>query len=365
MRIITLASPIIRVHFGYACLPIILFIELLKAGHEALDSRGAGMSSVRFICGTQDRHKELELALSKFHQKEDTILYTSCFDANAGLFETILLAEDSVISDELNHASIIDGIRLCKAQRHRFKHNDMDDLERILCENREKSRTMLIATDGVFSMDGDYAKLPEICNLARKYDALVFVDDSHATGFVGPNGRGTAEHFGLESQVDIISSTLGKALGGSSGGYTTGRSEIISLLRQRSRPYLFSNSLPPVIVAFALKSLDLASSQSQLRKAVNENAVYFRRRMTEVGYKLMGNGNHPISPVLVGDAVTAGKMAQDLRDRGIFVIAFSYPVVPKGLARIRVQLSAAHTRQQIDEAIEHFAIVGKLYNVIP
>ncbi|PJF18067.1 2-amino-3-ketobutyrate coenzyme A ligase [Paramicrosporidium saccamoebae] len=317
------------------------------------------MSSVRFICGTQDLHKKLEAKISEFHGTDDTILYTSCFDANAGIFETLLGAEDAVISDALNHASIIDGIRLCKAQRLRYKHNDMDDLERLLKDNREKARTMLIATDGVFSMDGDLAKLPEICHLARKYDALVFVDDSHATGFIGSTGRGTAEHFNLEKEVDIISSTLGKALGGSSG-----RSEVISTLRQRSRPYLFSNSLPPVIASFALKALELVSSRPELCIAVNENAVHFRKSMTAKGFKIMGNASHPICPVLIGDAVIAGKMAAELRACGIFVIAFSYPVVPHDLARIRVQLSASHTKKQIDNAVAEFERIGKKYNVI-
>ena len=337
---------------------------ILEAGETALKNRGAGMSSVRFICGTQDLHKRLESKLSHFHGTQDTILYTSCFDANAGLFETILGPEDAVISDALNHASIIDGIRLCKAQRYRFKHGDMEDLERILKEAVLKSRNILIATDGVFSMDGDFANLPKICKLAKTHGALVYVDDSHATGFVGKRGRGTAEHFGLESSVDITCSTLGKALGGSSGGYTTGRSEIITLLRQRSRPYLFSNSLPPVIAAFALKAIEMVDEDPLLIEKVHENTSYYRSLMKEKGYKFMGNGEHPICPVLIGDAKVASKMAEDLRNEGILVTAFSYPVVPHGTARIRVQISAAHSKRQIEQAAEAFAEIGKKYKVI-
>ena len=339
-------------------------IEVRRAGREMLKRRGVGMSSVRFICGTQDIHKDLERKIAAFHEMEEAVLYTSCFDANAGLFETILGPEDAVLSDSLNHASIIDGIRLCKAQRLRFAHNDMEDLERLLREHCPKSRNMLIATDGVFSMDGDLANLPRICELADQYDALVFVDDSHATGFLGPRGRGTAEHFGLEKQVDVISSTLGKALGGSSGGYTTGKEEIITMLRQRSRPYLFSNSIPPVIAAFASKAIEMVDERPELRQQVMANAKYFREALTSHGLKLMGNSNHPICPVLVGDAVIAGKMAQDLRNRGILVTAFSFPVVPRGLARIRVQLSAAHTRAQIDRAVKEFTRAGKKHGLL-
>lgn len=349
----------------YTIITIIMnLIEVRRAGREMLKRRGVGMSSVRFICGTQDIHKDLERKIAAFHEMEAAVLYTSCFDANAGLFETILGPEDAVLSDSLNHASIIDGIRLCKAQRLRFAHNDMEDLERLLREHCTKSRNMLIATDGVFSMDGDLANLPRICELADQYDALVFVDDSHATGFLGPRGRGTAEHFGLERQVDIISSTLGKALGGSSGGYTTGKEEIITMLRQRSRPYLFSNSIPPVIAAFASKAIEMVDERPELRQQVMDNARYFREALTSHGLKLMGNSNHPICPVLVGDAVIAGKMAQDLRNRGVLVTAFSFPVVPRGLARIRVQLSAAHTRSQIDRAVKEFTRAGKKHGLL-
>ena len=337
---------------------------IVKAGEAALKNRGAGMSSVRFICGTQDLHKHLETKLSNFHGTQDTILYTSCFDANSGLFEAILGPEDAIISDSLNHASIIDGIRLCKAQRYRFQHNDMEDLERILKSTVPKSRSILIATDGVFSMDGDFANLPQICKLAKSHGALVYVDDSHATGFVGKRGRGTAEHFGLENSVDIICSTLGKALGGSSGGYTTGRSELIALLRQRSRPYLFSNSLPPVIAAFALKAIEMVDEDPLLIGKVYENTNYYRSLMKEKGYKFMGNGEHPICPVLIGDANVANKMAENLRDEGILVTAFSYPVVPHGTARIRVHISAAHSRRQIEQATEVFAEIGKKYKII-
>ena len=335
--------------------------ELMRAGREALQRYGVGMSSVRFICGTQSIHKTLEAELSRFHGTEDTILYTSCFDANAGLFETLLGPEDAVISDALNHASIIDGIRLCKAQRLRYKHNDMADLERLLEETRGKARTVLIATDGVFSMDGDLAQLPKICELAEQHNALVFVDDSHATGFVGAKGRGTPEHFGVADKVDIICSTLGKALGGSSGGYTTGRREVIDLLRQRSRPYLFSNSLPPVIAAFALKALEIVDSRPGLREQLTRNTEYFRERMADGGFKLMGNSNHPICPVLIGDAVVAAKIADFLRENGIFVTAFGYPVVPHGMARIRVQISAAHSKGEIDKLVRLFKRASREY----
>ena len=338
--------------------------SLMKAGREALVKYGVGMSSVRFICGTQTIHKKLEQKLTKFHGTEDTILYTSCFDANAGLFETLLGPEDAVISDALNHASIIDGIRLCKAQRLRYKHDDMKDLERVLEEYQSKARTMLIATDGVFSMDGDLAQLSKICDLAEKYGALLLVDDSHATGFMGPNGRGTPEHFGVADRVDIICSTLGKALGGSSGGYTTGNKVVIDLLRQRSRPYLFSNSLPPVIASFALKALEMVDSKPSLREKLMRNADYFKSTMTANGYKLMGNSNHPICPVLVGDANVAVRVADYLQRNGIFVTAFSYPVVPHGMARIRVQLSALHSKSEIDKLVELFKLIGKKYNII-
>jgi glycine C-acetyltransferase len=321
---------------------------IIAAAHEALDRWGYGLSSVRFICGTQQIHKELEKKLSEFLGADDAILYSSCFDANCGLFETLLGPEDAVISDELNHASIIDGIRLCKAQRYRFRHADMADLESQL-KASGNARHRLIATDGVFSMDGDIAKLPEICDLAEKYDALVMVDDSHAVGVLGANGRGSHEHHNVMGRVDIITGTLGKALGGASGGYTAGRTEIIELLRQRSRPYLFSNSVAPVIVATSLVALDKLAGA---RKRLMENTRYFRAK---IGIP----GEHPIVPVMLGDAKLAGRMADRLLEKGVYVIAFSYPVVPKDKARIRVQISAAHTRQDLDLAVEAFASVKK------
>lgn len=336
--------------------------EIIAAAQKGLAEHGYGMSSVRFICGTQDIHKELEQRLSSFHETEDTILYTSCFDANGGLFETILDEECAVISDELNHASIIDGIRLCKARRYRYAHSDLEALERALQESQD-AKIRLIATDGVFSMDGAVAKLKEICDLADRYDALVMVDDSHATGFFGPTGRGSVEHCGVMGRVDIITSTLGKALGGASGGFTTGRKEIIDLLRQRSRPYLFSNTVAPVIVSASLKVLDMLKGSDDLRNKLRENTAYFRERMTAAGFDIKP-GEHPIVPIMLYDARLAQDMARDLLERGIYVIGFSYPVVPQGQARIRVQLSAAHTRDQLDRCINAFTEVGKSRGVV-
>lgn len=336
--------------------------ELLKAAKEGLDRRGYGMSSVRFICGTQDIHKELERKISQFLQTEDTILYSSCFDANGGLFEPLLGPEDVIISDELNHASIIDGIRLCKAQRKVYKHMDMNDLEEKLKESMS-ARYRMIATDGVFSMDGDVAPLDKICDLAEKYDAMVMVDDSHATGFFGKTGRGSIEYCNVMGRVDVITSTLGKAMGGASGGFTTGRKEIIELLRQRSRPYLFSNSLPPVIVSAAIKVLDILLETTELRDRLEKNTIYFREEMKKRGFNIK-EGIHPIVPIMLGDAKLAHDMARDLLYEGIYVVGFSYPVVPKGQARIRVQISAAHTKEHLDKAIEAFTKVGKKYGVI-
>lgn len=337
--------------------------ELEKAAKNALDKYGYGMASVRFICGTQEEHKELEKRLSSFLGKEDTILYSSCFDANTGLFETILGDEDAIISDELNHASIIDGVRLCKAKRYRYKNSDMKDLERCLSEAQDQ-RFRLIVTDGVFSMDGYLANLPEICALAEKYDAMVMVDDSHAVGFIGPNGGGTPDHFGLTDQVDIITGTLGKALGGASGGYTSGNKTLVEWLRQRSRPYLFSNTLAPVIAATSLAVLDLLESDgARLRAKIQDNATHFRMEMTKAGFDLLP-GEHAIIPVMLYDAALAGKFAEKMLERGIYVIGFSYPVVPQGKARIRTQMSAAHDREHIDKAIEAFIEVGKELGVL-
>ena len=338
--------------------------ELVEAARKGLDTHGYGMSSVRFICGTQDIHKELEERISSFLGTEDTILYSSCFDANAGLFETLLGPEDAILSDQLNHASIIDGVRLCKARRFRYLHADMKDLENKLQEAQSGgARTLMIATDGVFSMDGDLVKLGEICDLADQYGALVMVDDSHATGFVGATGRGTPEQFGVIDRVDIVTSTLGKALGGASGGFTSGRAEIVELLRQRSRPYLFSNSLPPVIVSAALKVIDLVGGSTQLRDQLEENSIYFREEMTRRGFDIRP-GSHPIIPIMLGDARLAQDMASDLLERGIYVIGFSFPVVPRGEARIRVQISAAHSREDLDRAIQAFEAVGRAHGVI-
>jgi glycine C-acetyltransferase len=336
---------------------------IVEAAHEGLRQFGYGMSSVRFICGTQTLHKKLEGAIAAFLHKDDAILYSSCWDANGGLFETILGDDDAVLSDELNHASIIDGIRLCKARRVRYRHSDMTDLQHGLKEC-QGNRVRLIVTDGVFSMDGDLAKLPEICDLADRHDAVVVVDDSHATGFLGPGGRGTAEHLGVLDRVDIITSTLGKTLGGAAGGFTCGRADVIDFLRQRSRTYLFSNSLPPPIVAAALKALELAGSSSELRDRLHANAKRMRASLEAAGFQLKP-GEHPIMPVMLGDAALAGKMADKLLEKGIYVIGFSYPVVPQGQARIRIQMSAAHTSEQIDKAIAAFTEVGKELKVIP
>jgi glycine C-acetyltransferase len=336
--------------------------DIVAAAIEALQSHGFGMASVRFICGTQDLHKTLEQAIAGFLQTEDAILYTSCFDANTGLFETLLSAEDAVISDALNHASIIDGIRLCKAARFRYAHNDMSDLEDKLKEAKD-CRTKLIATDGVFSMDGDIAKLDDIVTLAEKYEAMVMVDDSHATGVIGATGRGSAEHHQVMDKIDIYTSTLGKALGGGSGGFTASRRDIIDLLRQRSRPYLFSNTLTPALAAAGIKSLELLSSSTQLQTTLQENTRYFREQILAAGFDIRA-GEHPIVPIMLYDANIAQQMSAELLKLGIYVIGFSYPVVPKGQARIRVQVSAAHARRHLDKAINAFVTIGKQLNVI-
>jgi glycine C-acetyltransferase len=333
--------------------------EVLKAAHQALDRWGYGLASVRFICGTQELHKRLERRLSEFLGTEDTILYGSCFDANGGLFETLLGPEDAVISDELNHASIIDGIRLCKAQRHRYRNNDMGDLEEKL-RAAGQARFRMIATDGVFSMDGHIANLPALCDLAEKHRALVMVDDSHAVGFMGRTGRGTPEHCGVTGRVDILTGTLGKALGGASGGYTSGHREIIEMLRQRSRPYLFSNTLAPTIAGASLQVLDLLSASTALRDKLEANTRYFREEMTRRGFQIVP-GIHPIVPIMLGDAALAGRFADAMLARGVYVIGFSYPVVPKGHARIRTQISAVHSRDDLLFAIEQFsAVKGEL-----
>lgn len=331
--------------------------EIIKAAHEALDRWGYGMASVRFICGTQGIHKQLENAISKFLGTEDTILYSSCFDANGGLFETLLGPEDAIISDELNHASIIDGIRLCKAQRHRYRNNDMQDLEEKLKE-ASGARYRMIATDGVFSMDGYIANLPAVCELADKYNALVMVDDSHAVGFTGKTGRGTHELHGVMDRIDVITGTLGKALGGASGGYTSGRKEIIDLLRQRSRPYLFSNTLAPSIAGASLRALELLSASTELRDKLENNTRYFREQMTARGFNILP-GVHPIAPIMLGDAKLAGQVAEAMLARGVYVIGFSYPVVPQGKARIRTQISAAHSVDDLKFAIDAFTEVKK------
>jgi glycine C-acetyltransferase len=336
--------------------------EVIAAAHQALDDHGFGLASVRFICGTQDLHKELEAAISGFFGTDDTILYTSCFDANGGFFETILGPEDAVISDALNHASIIDGIRLCKAQRHRYPNSDMGALEETLRETQD-CRSRLIATDGAFSMDGYIAKLDEIADLAARYDAMVLVDDSHATGFLGPTGRGSAEHHGVMDKIDIFTSTLGKALGGGSGGFTTGRQDIIDLLRQRSRPYLFSNTLPPPLVAAGIRVFEMLSSTTELRDKLERNTGYFRSQMTGAGFDIKP-GEHPIVPVMLYDAPLAQEFAARLLDEGIYVIGFFYPVVPKGEARIRVQVSAAHETEHLDRAVEAFTKVGAELGVL-
>jgi glycine C-acetyltransferase len=337
--------------------------EITRAAAEGLKEHGYGMASVRFICGTQDLHRRLEQAISTFLGTADTILYSSCFDANGGLFEVLLDERDAVISDALNHASLIDGIRLCKAQRFRFAHSDMADLEAKLAEAKG-CRLRLIATDGVFSMDGDLAKLDRIVELAERYDAAVVVDDSHATGVLGPRGQGTPAHFGIADRVEIVTSTLGKTLGGAAGGFTSGRTELIELLRQRSRPYLFSNALPPVIAAAALQAVKLVAQGDSLRTTLRENAAFFRAQLAALGFRLIP-GDHPIIPVMLGEAVLATQMADRLLQEGIYVVGFSFPVVPKGQARIRVQMSAAHTRPQLERAVNSFAKVGRELGVIP
>ena len=338
--------------------------ELVKAAQQGLSDHGFGMASVRFICGTQGIHKQLEQSISEFLGMEDTILYSSCFDANAGLFETLLDANDAIVSDALNHASIIDGVRLCKAKRFRYANNDMADLETQLKAATEAgARNILIATDGVFSMDGVIANLQGVCDLADKYGALVMVDDSHAVGFVGEDGRGTHEHCGVMDRVDIITGTLGKALGGASGGFTSGKKEVIDWLRQRSRPYLFSNSLAPAIVSASIKVLEMLAQGAELREQVKSNAAYFREQMTAAGFTLAG-ADHAIVPVMIGDAKLASDFADRLLQEQIYVVGFSFPVVPKGQARIRTQMSAAHTQAQLDKAIEAFTRIAKEMGII-
>lgn len=336
--------------------------EIIEAAKKGMDQNGYGLSSVRFICGTQKIHKDLERQISTFLQMEDTILYSSCWDANGGLFEILLGPEDAVISDSLNHASIIDGIRLCKAKRLRYQNNDLAELEKQLIE-AQSCRFRLIATDGVFSMDGSIANLKGVCDLAEKYDAIVMVDDSHAVGFIGKNGKGTPEYCEVMGRVDIITGTLGKALGGASGGYTSAKKEVVDLLRQRSRPYLFSNTLAPAIVAASLKTLEMIQNGNALRLQLQENSLYFREKMAELGFNLLP-GNHPIIPIMLGDAKLAQEFASQMLLEGIYVIGFSYPVVPEGKARIRTQMSAAHTREDLDQAIQAFAKVGKQLKVI-
>lgn len=336
--------------------------EIVQAAIDGLKTHGYGMASVRFICGTQDLHKRLERAISEFLGTKDTILYSSCFDANGGLFEALVDERDAVISDALNHASLIDGIRLCKATRLRYAHSDMGELEGRLKASQD-SRLRLIVTDGVFSMDGDLARLDRIIDLAERYDAAVVVDDSHATGVLGPQGRGTSAHYGLVNRVDIVTSTLGKTLGGATGGFTSGKAEIVELLRQRSRPYLFSNALPPVVSAGALRALDLVAKGDELRERLHANAVFFRAQLTALGFRLIP-GEHPIIPVMLGEAALATSMAEALLSEAVYVVGFSYPVVPDGQARIRVQMSAAHTRVQLERAVEAFAKVGRALAVI-
>ena len=338
--------------------------RVVRAAYEGLEKYGFGMASVRFICGTLDIHKELESKIAEYLGMEDAILYSSCFDANGGLFETLLEEEDAIISDALNHASIIDGVRLCRAKRYRYKNNDMNDLEaQLQLANKEGARTKMIATDGVFSMDGIIANLKEICSLAEKYGAWVMVDDSHATGFVGKTGRGSHEYNGVLGRLDIITSTFGKAMGGASGGFTAARKEIVELLRQRSRPYLFSNTLAPVIVYTTLKVLEILSQTTELRDRLEENCVLFRREIEKAGFTTVGGG-HPIIPIMLGDAKLAADIARDMLDEGVYVIGFSYPVVPKGQARIRTQMSAAHSKGDIHQAIEAFKKVGRKYGLI-
>lgn len=336
--------------------------EVIKAAKEALDTHGFGMSSVRFICGTQDIHKTLERKIAEFYGTEDTILYAAAFDANGGVFEPLFSEDDAIISDELNHASIIDGVRLCKAQRYRFKHSNMEDLESQLIQ-AQAQRFRIIVTDGVFSMDGDLAKMDEICALAEKYDALVMTDECHSAGFIGKTGRGVPEHFGVQGKVDIITGTLGKALGGAMGGYTTGKKEIIEMLRQRSRPYLFSNSLAPSIVGASIKVFDLLSSTTALRDRLEENTLYFKERIKAAGFDIKP-GDSPIVPIMLYDAALSQQFANELLKEGVYAIGFFYPVVAKGQARIRTQISAAHSREDLDKAISAFIKVGKKLNVI-
>ena len=335
-----------------------------KAAAESIEDDGFGMASVRFICGTNNLHRELEKKLSEFLGYEDSILYVACFDANGGLFEPLFGKEDAIISDALNHASIIDGIRLCKAQRYRYEHSDMSSLEQCLQQATEnKARHIVIATDGVFSMDGTYAKLDQICELAEKYDALVMVDDCHATGFVGENGKGTPEHFGVEGKIDILTGTLGKALGGASGGFVCAKENVVQLLKQRSRPYLFSNALSPSIVKATLQALEIVEKEPDRRLRIKENTLYFREKMDQLGFTLKGE-SHPITPVMLGDAEIAQKMSAALLEKGLYAVGFFYPVVPKGQARIRLQLTSEHTKDQLDKAIEIFEEVGKSLKVI-
>ena len=336
--------------------------QLIEAAKNGIEKWGLGLSSVRFICGTQSIHKELETKISSFLGKQDTILYTSCFDANGGLFETLLDKNDAIISDQLNHASIIDGIRLCKADRYKYINGDMDELEQCL-KKSQSNQTRLIATDGIFSMDGYVAKLDIICQLAEKYNALVMVDDSHATGFFGKTGRGSIEYCNVLKKVDIVTSTLGKAMGGASGGFTSGKKEIIDILRQKSRPYLFSNTLAPAIVSASIECLNMISDSTQLRDDLEKNTLYFRTQMENINFNIK-KGVHPIVPIMLGDAIIAKNMASDLLNEGIYVIGFSFPVVPKNEARIRVQISASHTKEQLDRALEAFAKIGKKYNII-
>lgn len=336
--------------------------EIIEAAQEGLDVRGYGMSSVRFICGTQDIHRELERKISEFLGTEDTILFSSCFDANGGIFEALLDETCTIISDELNHASIIDGIRLCKADRKRFKHADMEDLENQL-KDSQKSRLRMVATDGVFSMDGDIAKLDKICELAEKYDAMVMVDDSHATGFLGKSGRGTHEHCGVMGKIDVITTTLGKALGGAAGGCVSGRKEIVEMCRQRARPYLFSNTVPPVVVAASIKVIDLISKTTDRRDKLERNTKYFREEMKKRGFDIR-EGAHPIVPIMLYNAKLAQNVARDLYQEGIYVIGFCFPVVPQGQARIRVQISADHEKEHLDKAITAFTKVGEKYKIL-
>ena len=338
--------------------------KLIDAAKSAMDDYGFGMASVRFICGTQDLHKTLEKEISIFFKTDDTILYTSCFDANGGLFETILNENDAIISDSLNHASIIDGIRLCKAKRYRYQHSDMKDLEKCLQQaDSDSANHKVIVSDGVFSMDGTYAKLDKIIELAEKYNALIMLDDCHATGFVGENGRGTAEYFGLEGKIDILTGTLGKALGGASGGFICAKENVIKLLKQRSRPYLFSNALSPSIVSASLKALEIVKDEPERRERIKENTAYFRDSIKSLGFEVKGD-MHPITPVMLGDAKKAQEMSKMLLEEGLYAIGFFYPVVPKGEARIRLQITSEHTKQQLDQAIEIFDKVGKELNII-